>query len=288
VGGQGVFLAFFIVSISSLFISGTMSPKAIGILLSSGLIFIFGLVDDLREVSVAAKFLFQLFTALILVIFGVRCQIVGIAQAVNLAISLVWIVGMSNAFNHLDITDGLAGGAAAFSSLGFLIISLLNQDRVSAIFSLALLGALIGFIFFNLPPAKVYMGNRGSHFLGLVLAAISLNISYASLERRAALLSPILILGFPLYDTAFLVLMRLKKCKLPFLKSNDHLVLRFLSSGCSKPTALLFMLGISALFVVSGILVSQLSNSGAMAVIAAVFFICGLLAWQMAKVRIDD
>ncbi|GAH05852.1 unnamed protein product, partial [marine sediment metagenome] len=118
--------------------------------------------------------------------------------------TFLWIIGITNAFNHLDILDGLAGGIAVISSAAFFLIALSNANLGVAIPALVLVAVTLSFLRYNLSAAKVYMGNSGSHFLGFTLAAIALGISYAPLERKIALLSPLLILGFPIFDTAFL------------------------------------------------------------------------------------
>jgi UDP-GlcNAc:undecaprenyl-phosphate GlcNAc-1-phosphate transferase len=128
------------------------------------------------------------------------------------------------------------------------------------------------------------MGNAGSHFLGFTLAAIAMIISYAPLERKVALVSPILILGFPIFDTAFLILIRWKNKRPILKKSKDHLSLRFLNLGYSKRKALIYMLLLGILFSFSGILVSQLTNQLGVCVIAVVLIIALALTKRMSKV----
>ena len=131
------------------------------------------------------------------------------------------------------------------------------------------------------------MGNSGSHFLGFTLAAVALAISYAPLERKIALLSPLLILGFPIFDTAFLILMRAKKGRLIFKKSNDHLALRFLRLGYSKNKTLLFMLILSLFFSLSGVCLSQVSNTLGIVIVALVIIVGLVLTKRMSRVSID-
>jgi UDP-GlcNAc:undecaprenyl-phosphate GlcNAc-1-phosphate transferase len=131
------------------------------------------------------------------------------------------------------------------------------------------------------------MGNCGSHFLGFTLAAIAIVISYAPLERKIALLSPLLILGFPIYDTAFLILMRIKGGKLPFRKSNDHLALRFMSIGYSKEKTLLVMLGLCLFFSLCGIFVSQVPNLMGIIIVAFVVLVTSIITYLMGKISVD-
>lgn len=260
VGGIAIIMSFIPVLLLSSFFCHSLSKEIVGIILSSAVMFAFELIDDWRELSVMAKLVVQIIAAAFLIIFGIRTQIVYIGNTANIIITFIWIIGIANAFNHLDIMDGLAGGTAASISLGLFVIAVLNADVKSAILSLALSGAILGFLFHNLPPAKVYMGNSGSHFLGFVLAAIALLISYAPLERKIALFSPLIILGLPIFDTAFLIFIRMSKNKLPFKKSNDHLALRFLALNYSKRKTLTIMLAWCLFFCLCGVIVSRAAN----------------------------
>jgi len=130
------------------------------------------------------------------------------------------------------------------------------------------------------------MGNSGSHFLGFVLAAIALVISYAPLERKIALFSPLLILGLPIFDTAFLISMRIIKKSLPFKKSNDHLALRFLALGYSRKKTLLIMLTLCLFFSLCGILVSLVSNLSGITIIVFVGLVSLALTKKMSRVSV--
>jgi UDP-GlcNAc:undecaprenyl-phosphate GlcNAc-1-phosphate transferase len=261
-----------------------LSQKTMGIIFTSGIMLFFGIVDDWRELSIRTKFLVQIIATSFLIFFGIRTHIIYIGNLLNIIITFVWIIGITNAFNHLDIIDGLAAGSAVIVSLSLFIISLLNHDIATAILALALSGAILSLLIYNLPPARVYMGNAGSHFLGFILAAIALVISYAPLERKMALLSPLLILGLPIFDTAFLIVMRIMKKSLPFKKSNDHLALRLLALGYSKKKALWVMLALSLFFSLCGILVSQVSNHFSALIVSFVVLVSLILTNKMRKV----
>jgi UDP-GlcNAc:undecaprenyl-phosphate GlcNAc-1-phosphate transferase len=148
-------------------------------------------------------------------------------------------------------------------------------------------GALASFLIFNKPPAKIYMGNSGSHLVGFILAAVAPLISYAPMEHAMALATPILILGLPVFDTAFLMLMRMQKGRNVFLKSDDHLALRFLKKGYSKVRALSVMLTLGVYFALSGIFLTQAPKVSAAVVIivAGVIGLCFIT--DMRKVLID-
>ena len=267
VGGIGLGLSFLGASTIGYFLFGGLSIEFIGVLVSSLAMLILGLRDDLKELSVLGKFLVQILAAAVLICFGVRTHIVYIGAIANIVITFIWILGITNAFNHLDVMDGLAGITTIIVSSAFFVVSVLNADIKVMILSLALIGAAAGFLIYNLPPAKVYMGNSGSHFLGFILAAVALIISYAPMERKAALLSPLLILGFPVFDTFFLILTRTIQKKSAFKKSDDHIALRFLKLGYSKVRILMFMSLLCLFFSICGIAVSQISNLLAIAIV---------------------
>jgi UDP-GlcNAc:undecaprenyl-phosphate GlcNAc-1-phosphate transferase len=260
----------------------------VGIIITATIMLIFGLIDDWRELSVGAKFLVQIIATSLLIFFGIKTQIVYIGNVPNLIITFIWILAITNAFNHLDVIDGLAAGCAMITSASFFVVAFLNGDARIAILSLTLTAVTLSCFFYNFPPAKVYMGNSGSHFLGFTLAAIALAISYAPMERKIALLSPLFILGFPVFDTIFLILMRTRKARSIFRKSNDHLALRFLRLGYSKNKTLLFMLILSLYFSFSGICLSQTSNILGIIIIALVGIVGLVLTKKMSKVSIND
>lgn len=287
VGGIAMGLAFTFASIFGFLKIGGLPNQATAVIISSILMLLFGILDDCRDLSVIAKILVQVIAASLLIFLGVKTQIVYIGDIVNIAVTIIWILAITNALNHLDIMDGLAAGTSVVISLAFFTLAILNGDTKAAILSLSLGAVSLGCLVYNFPPAKIYMGNTGSHFLGFVLAAIAINIGHAPIDRKVALLSPILLLGFPIFDTFFLVLSRLGKKRLPFKKSNDHIALRMLNLGYSKRKTLLYMLGLNIFFCVCAITVSLASNLLGLVIIAAVAVVSLLITREMSKVTID-
>ncbi len=287
IGGISMGLSFIFICILGFFLYKGLTQQVKGIVIGSLIMLIFGVIDDFRELSITAKFFVQIIATSLLILFGIKTQIVNIGNLANLIITFIWVLAITNAFNHLDIIDGLASGAAIIVSSAFFVISFLNGDIITTILSLALATAGFSFLIYNFPPAKVYMGNTGSHFLGFVLAGIALIISYAPLERKVALISPLLILGLPIFDTAFLIFVRIGKNKLPFKKSNDHLALRFLALGYSKKKALLVMLGLGLFFSLCGVIVSQVSNSLSLIIITIVVLVSLFLGKKISSVVVD-
>ena len=287
VGGIGMGLCFILVSWFGFFLYQGLSREIIGILIAASIMLITGIIDDWRELSIPAKFTVQIIAVSLLIIFGVRTQIIYIGNLLNAIITFIWVLAITNAFNHLDVLDGVAAGCGMITSFAFFVVALLNGDTNIAILSLALTVATLSCFIYNFPPARIYMGNSGSHFLGFILAAIALGISYAPLERKIALLSPLLILGFPIFDTAFLILMRLRKARSIFKKSDDHLALRLLRLGYCKNKALLFTLILALFFSLSGVCLSQVPNITGIIIIVLVVVIILLVTRKMGRISID-
>jgi len=286
IGGVSIGLSFLVAYLVISFPSFNLSQQTAGIIISSFIMLVLGIIDDLRELSIPAKFFVQIIAATLLILSGGRTHIVYIGDAANIIITFIWVIGITNAFNLLDIMDGLAAGIAVVVVISFSVIAFLNGDNITLALTLALLGGLFAFLRYNLPPAKIYMGNSGSHFLGFLIAAIALSISYATLENKIALLSPLLILGFPIFDTAFLILMRLLKRKLPFKKSNDHLALRFLALGYSKRKVLLIMVCFGLFFSACGLAISRVSGILGPFIITLVILASLVLVRKMSKIEV--
>lgn len=249
---------------------------------------VFGVIDDWKELSVFSKFLVQVFAATLLVLFGIRTQIVYIGNFLNILITFFWILGITNAFNHLDILDGLAASITGICAISLFVVALYSNNYSMGILSLALAGGSLGFLKYNLPPAKIYMGNSGSHFLGFLLAAIAINLSYAPMERKIALLSPLVVLGFPIFDTIFLILMRFLKGRSPFQKSNDHVALRLMAKGYSKQETLLLLSLFNMIFCIFGLVLSRASNLLGIALLLLLVFICIVITKKVSKVSVYD
>lgn len=283
IGGIAIGLSFIFASALGLSLYRGFSKEITGVIVASFMMLVFGVIDDLRELSISAKFLAQIIAASLLILFGIRTQIVYIGNLANIIITFIWVLGIANAINHLDVVDAVAAGTAMFAGLAFFAISIFNGDVKTAILSVALAVPTLTFLMYNFPPARIYMGNAGSHFLGFVLAAIALIVSYASMERKIALLSPIVILGLPIFDTTFLILMRIIKKSLPFKKSNDHLSLIFLALGYSKKKTLLTMVTLCLIFSVSGACLSQISNLSGIGIIVFLVLMILALTIRMGK-----
>ena len=259
IGGLAIGAMFFIAAPLFLVWNGIFSKGGEGILLASLVMLIFGVIDDRKNLSVLAKAITQVIAALILVGFGVRTHVIYIGTTANIIVTLIWVIGITNSFNHLDVMDGLAAIAAVICLASFVFLAIVKGDIFLFVLTITLLGGLCAFLKYNLPEARIYLGNTGSHFIGFILAAMAMVVHYAPMERKIALISPLLILGLPIFDTAFVIFIRLVQGRSPFMKSNDHIATRLLKMNLSKWQALLLMGGWGLVCALLGISLTYFS-----------------------------
>ena len=288
IGGLAIGAMFFIAAPLFLVWNGIFFKGGEGIMLASLVMLIFGVIDDRKNLSVIAKAVTQIIAALILVWFGVRTHIIYIGTTANIIITLIWVIGITNSFNHLDVMDGLAGMAAVICLASFVFLAIVKGDIFLFMLAITLLGGLCVFLKYNLPEAKIYLGNTGSHFIGFILAAMAMVVHYAPMERKIALMSPFLILGLPIFDTAFVIFIRLVQRRSPFKKSNDHIATRLLKMNLSKWQALLLMSGWGVVCALLGISLTYFSIVTWPFFITAVFILSAAVFLYAGKTVIND
>jgi UDP-GlcNAc:undecaprenyl-phosphate GlcNAc-1-phosphate transferase len=200
---------------------------------------VLGLVDDARALSPKVKLLGQIGAALVLVACGIRIQFVQ-ETWLSVVLTVFWVVAVSNAVNFVDIMDGLAAGVAGLAALGFFAFSLQAGRYNDSIVAMALAGSCLGFLAYNFSPARIYMGDAGSLFLGFTLAAIAINEGYSS-RNLVAVFSPVLMLALPIFDMLLMTVIRLRKGIPPWRGSPDHIPLRLRALGFSKTATVLIL-----------------------------------------------
>ena len=220
-GGLAVFTAF-LLSIGMTF---EFDQELLALLLASTIVTTVGLVDDFGALTPKPKALGQVVAVFVLLKAGIMVQVEIMPWWLRLAITVVWLVGMSNAFNLVDIMDGLAAGLGVISATFLLVVAMLNGRLVVAAFTVALIGALLGFLRFNFSPASIYLGDCGSLFIGLTLGALAMVMDYTS-HNPLGFLAPLYILAVPLIDTAYVTILRIKAGRKIYHGSPDHFPLR--------------------------------------------------------------
>jgi UDP-GlcNAc:undecaprenyl-phosphate GlcNAc-1-phosphate transferase len=274
-GGVAIYGAFLVALV--LFEDRFYIPQIISIIVGATWVSFLGVWDDHVGMSAGLKLLGQVLGALILIATGVTADIFH-QPVLNAAVTLVWIVGITNAMNLLDNVDGLSGGIAAVASAFFLLIAALNGQYLVGSLTAALLGASIGFLIYNFNPASIFMGDTGSLFLGFVLAAIGLKLRFTGHPDVVTWLTPLLVLGLPIFDTTLVVVSRLRRGLNPLTHGGtDHLSHRMIAMGFTPRETVL------SLYLVSGalgVLALFAAEAGATEnyVVGAVVALAGLIA----------
>ena len=250
-GGIGIFTGL-LAGVGVALAAGAVEPSSelLGIVGGCAVLFAAGLVDDLRSLSPVAKVGAQLAAAAIVLVSGLKVEIVS-NHVLATAIAIVWLVGMTNAFNLLDNMDGLAATLAAIACAYFAIDAVtVHPSRTVLVLALAVGLACVGFLPYNVrigKPAAVFMGDSGSQVLGFTLAALSLEASWKLAGTTVAtLLFPILILAVPIVDTGLVIIVRLLEGRPVYQGGRDHTSHRLLYYGLSEKRALVLLALISA------------------------------------------
>ena len=247
-------------------LSGQWSVNAvIGILLSCIVVGLFGLWDDYKHLKAEFKLLGQVLGAVILISFGVNVNFFGspefffqinpdLAHWLNLLVTILWLVTLTNAFNFIDSFDGLAAGLAALASAFFLIVSLGTGQQSMIFLCTIILGISIALYFLNSHPARLFLGDSGAQALGFVLAAIAILYQPLDGNQASTWLVPVMIFAVPIFDLCLVIFSRLRRKKKIHKASRDHTYHRLEQLGIPLPKAVLLMHGISLLLSMVGFL----------------------------------
>lgn len=283
-GGLAVFISFLI----ALGMTFEFGIDVLALLLASTIVATLGLIDDFGVLTPRAKVLGQLVAVFVLVRADVMVELAFLPWWVRLAVTAVWLVGMSNAVNLIDIMDGLAGGVGVIAATFLLVIAVGDGRWVVAAFTVALIGALLGFLRSNFHPAKIYLGDCGALFLGLSLGALAMVMDYTR-SNPLGFLAPLFILAVPLIDTVFVSLLRLRAGRKIYYGSPDHFPLRLRRRlGGSTVSTVLAVYGFALVMGGIGLAIpafdvrTTLVVSGAVAVV-----VVALLVW-LARVPMES
>ena len=244
------------------------NPRMLSILIGGALIYVLGLIDDLRGIPPKVKLLGQIVAACTVFALGVRINFITgffsfeegytfFSGASAFILTVVWIVGITNTINLIDGLDGLAAGVAAIASLSIAYAAFISTESQAATLSmLAVAGGALGFLPFNFHPAKIFMGDGGSLFLGFMLAVLSIEGATKSAAVVATIV-PVFVLGLPIFDTAYAILRRILNKKPIMEADKGHLHHRIMAAGFGQNRAVLMLYGISGAMGVAAILLSR-------------------------------
>jgi UDP-GlcNAc:undecaprenyl-phosphate GlcNAc-1-phosphate transferase len=263
-GGIGIFAAFVIGLLASAQIEHAWGQFHWGMLAGSGLVFLLGLYDDLKEISPPTKLIGQILAAALVISFGYTTDFFTpripnsiIAQIPNILLTFVWLVGITNAINLLDNMDGLAGGISLIAALflSFFFWRVGNQGFL--LISLALSGGILGFLAFNFPPASIFMGDSGSLFLGFTLAVLAIARQPQASNVFAVMGVPTLLFLLPILDTTLVTFTRILRGQSPAQGGRDHTSHRLIAFGLSERQAVLVLYSVA---IVSGLMAAVLES----------------------------
>ncbi len=289
-GGLAIFYGFII----SILCFAEIDTELRGILIGCTIIVVLGIFDDIYSLNALLKFVIQIGTALIVVMHGVRIDhfsSFGLSEnpyislgVLAIPVTVLWIVGVTNAVNLIDGLDGLAAGVSTISTISLLAIALITKEIGVAIIAAAVAGAGFGFLPYNIYPAKLFMGDTGSTFLGFILACISV----VGLFKGYAVISmavPFLILGLPIFDTSFAIIRRVLRGQSPMHPDRGHVHHRLIDFGFNQKQTVIILLITSGLLSMSAV-VLLLCGAGRAIILILAVIILSLTALSLAKSRI--
>ncbi len=238
--------------------------KLLGFAIGGGIISLVCFIDDIRGVPAIVKLLAQIIAATFCILFGIKIDNIDIPfikissnKVIDILITYFWIVGVTNAINLIDGLDGLATGISIISCISLLMIFSLNESPMIAVILItALCGALVGFFPYNFNPARTFMGDTGSNFLGYCLSIISI-FGIAKTYTAIVIVAPIIVLALPIFDTLFAIIRRIikgKSIKAIVEPDSEHLHHRMLKKGFTQKQAVLILYGLSAVFGIFAII----------------------------------
>ncbi len=279
IGGLAIFASFVLVALAL----APVSRELVGVLLGSLMVVIMGVIDDKYDLDARLKFLIQILAAALPVSQGCIIQYVSNpfpslgGAYINfgplaIPLTIIWIVALTNAVNFIDGLDGLSVGVCSISSLTMCLIALAFGQNVEALLLSILLGSCIGFLPYNLNPARIFMGDTGATFLGFVLACMSVS----GLFKVYAVISfaiPFLILGVPLFDISFAFIRRLWNHVSPMHADRSHIHHRLIDSGFDQKQSVLILYIASSLLGLLAVLFSTSSAGKSLFVLAAAVII---------------
>jgi UDP-GlcNAc:undecaprenyl-phosphate GlcNAc-1-phosphate transferase len=236
-GGAAIYLAVVV----ALILLGDRAyvRELVGILLGATLVSLFGLADDRWGMNAYLKLGGQLLAGIVLIIGGTQVRLFA-AEWANWAITLVWVVGITNALNLLDNMDGLSSGVTIVAAAFFLLLAAMSGQYLVGAMAAALIGACVGFLRYNLNPATIFMGDTGALFLGFVLAALAIKLRFPSNVPWITWLVPLCVLAVPIFDTTLVTISRLRRGLNPLTTpGKDHLSHRLTALGLTRREAVL-------------------------------------------------
>jgi UDP-GlcNAc:undecaprenyl-phosphate GlcNAc-1-phosphate transferase len=266
-GGVAIIIGIIVISYSTSLVSNFTIDTfwlATSVLAPALVLGLIGLWDDMKNLPPLPRFVAQtiagVFTAIILVANNNVGNPTG-SEIFDTFITIIWVVGICNSINFFDNLDGGAAGTVAVSSIALAILALSGDQYLIAALSTVTAGATLGFLIWNKSPARIYMGDAGALFLGVLLATLTVRLNPETQTQVGSYLTPIFLLAIPILDTTVAVLSRLKRHISPFQGGQDHLSHRLIRAGLSRRKAAVSLWTLSAIFAAVAILISRVNET---------------------------
>lgn len=294
-GGLAIFISFILCMVFLVKVSGPF----LGIIYGASIVFLVGILDDVFQLSPWIKLMGQIIAAGVAIYFGVVVNFVtnpldGILNLgyFSIPITFLWIVGISNAVNLIDGLDGLAAGVSSIAAVTMGVVAMMQGQSMVALVAFLLVASVLGFLPYNFHPAKTFMGDGGSNFLGFILACLAI-VGMAKSAAIISLFMPIVILGIPIFDTFFAIIRRINNKAPIFMPDKDHLHHRLMKIGFSHRGSVLIIYAISCFFGMSAIFLAMLNSPKATLILALLLFLIvigadkiGMLTGGKAKISV--
>ena len=289
-GGISIVLGFIITVLMLYRFEPTMNLRQFaGFVVGALIIVILGVLDDMKNLPAKLKFCVQIVAGLIVIFSGTRINVVlwpvtAYLQTLSIPITLIWIVGVTNAVNLIDGLDGLAAGVSSIAAICIMVLCIMTGTSTAVMLTAALAGACMGFLPRNFNPAEIFMGDTGSTFLGFVLAVSSIFGVFKGYALLAVVVS-MLCLGLPIFDTIFAMLRRIAKHQPIMSPDRGHLHHRLIDRGFSQRQAVLILYGISLLCGLFAIFISFKDSRTLMVVVLTVIILSFMIYYFNAHIN---
>jgi UDP-GlcNAc:undecaprenyl-phosphate GlcNAc-1-phosphate transferase len=263
--------------------SSIRAPEVIGVLLASSVVALTGLIDDRRRLPAYVKLTGQILGFLIAVYFGIQISL-PVPEWLNYLLTFIWLIGISNAMNFMDNMDGLSAGVSGVAAAFILLLATLNDQYLVAALAAAILGATLGFLRYNFKPARIFMGDAGSLFLGFLLAVLCIQLRFPENVNFVTWMVPVFIMGLPIFDTTLVIISRMRRGVNPLTTAGkDHVSHRIVKRGYSEVEAVLILYLVGGAFGMAGLFTTSATVKEGYAVGFAAA-ILGLIAiWRLEK-----
>ena len=279
-GGIGIFAGAVVAVL--LIYEGRVPRSIAGALIAGTMVALIGVLDDRRGLSPALRLLVQVAAAAVLVGFGVRVRL-PVPAILNYALTLLWILGITNAINLLDNMDGLSAGVSAVAAAFLALLGAINGQYLVSALAAAILGSCIGFLRYNFKPARIFMGDAGAYFLGFWLAVLGIQLRFPQNVNFVTWMVPVLVLGLPIFDTALVTISRLRRGVHPFTGGQDHLSHRLVQRGFSQREAVLLLYLIAGAFGMVALFITEADIVEGYFVGAVVALLAAWAIWKLVK-----